>query len=172
MPKVRFFCAVSMDGFLAAADGSVAFLDAFEGDYGYNDFIGAVGAVVMGRKTYEVTRANGQWPYAGKRAYVLSRSRLNTEYGHAMLVPDGQTLLTRLELLDEADGDVWVVGGGEVHSLFLDAGAVDQIDLFVMPVALGDGIPLFAGGATHIKLQLMDNEVYADGVVRLTYRPA
>jgi len=56
--------------------------------------------------------------------------------------------------------------------LFLDAGAVDQIDLFVMPVALGDGIPLFAGGATHIKLQLMDNEVYADGVVRLTYRPA
>ena len=161
-----------MDGYLAAPDGSVAFLDAFEGDYGYNEFIGSVGAVVMGRKTYEVTRANGQWPYTGKRAYVLSRSRLNTEYGRAMLVPDGRTLLTRLELLDEADGDVWVVGGGDVHSLFLDAGAVDRIDLFVMPVVLGDGIPLFGGGATQIRMNLIDNEVFADGVVRLTYKPA
>ncbi len=172
MPKIRFFCAVSMDGFLAAPDGSVAFLDRFEGDYGYNDFIGSVGAVVMGRKTYDVTRANGQWPYEGKRAYVLSRNRLNTEYGHAKLVPDGDSLITRLDLLDEDDGDVWVVGGGEVHRLFLDAGKVDEIDLFVMPVILGDGVPLFDGGATLVNMTLAGNDVFADGVVRLTYRPA
>ena len=171
MPKIRFFCAVSMDGFLAAPDGSVAFLDRFEGDYGYNDFIGSIGAVVMGRKTYDVTRTNGQWPYEGKRAYVLSRNRLNTEYGHAKLVADGDSLITRLDLLDENDGDVWVVGGGQVHRLFLDAGKVDEIDLFVMPVILGDGVPLFDGAATLVNMTLAGNEVYADGVVRLTYRP-
>ncbi|MBT4739393.1 MAG: dihydrofolate reductase, partial [Rhodospirillaceae bacterium] len=60
---------------------------------------------------------------------------------------------------------------GIAQRLFLEAGAVDQLDLFVMPVVLGDGIQLFPGKATFNAMTLVDNQTYADGVVRLTYRP-
>ncbi|NKB44752.1 MAG: dihydrofolate reductase [Alphaproteobacteria bacterium] len=169
MPKIRLYIAASVDGFIATPDGRVAWLDRFKADYGYEDFIAEVGTVVLGRKTYVQTKSFGPWPYEGKRAYVLSRTGTNTTHGNAKLVNDVGKLIPRLKMLE--DGDVWVVGGGIAQRHFLDAGAVDQLDLFVMPVVLGDGVQLFPGKATFDAMTLVDNQTYADGVVRLTYRP-
>lgn len=128
-----------------------------------------MGTVVLGRKTYEQTRTFRDWPYEGKRAYVLSRNGTSTTHGGAKLVNDAAKLIPRLKMIE--DGDVWVVGGGVAQRIFLDAGAVDQLDLFVMPVALGSGNQLFPGKATFVAMSLVDNQTYADGVVRLTYKP-
>ena len=170
MPKIRLYIAASLDGFIATPDGRVAWLDRFKGDYGYEEFIAEVGTVVLGRKTYVQTKSlSSDWPYEGKRAYVLSRTGTDTTHGGAKLVNDAGKLIPRLKMIE--DGDVWVVGGGIAQRLFLEAGAVDQLDLFVMPVVLGDGIQLFPGKATFNAMTLVDNQTYADGVVRLSYRP-
>jgi len=146
----------------------VAWLDRFKGDYGYKDFIAQVGTVVLGRTTYAQTKALSKtWPYEGKRAYVLSRNGVGTEFGHAKMVSDARKLIPRMKMLE--DGDVWIVGGGITQRIFLEAGAFDQMDLFVMPVILGDGIRLFPGKATFEAMKLTDNQTFADGVVRLTY---
>jgi dihydrofolate reductase len=171
MPKFRFYVAASLDGFIATPDGSVAWLDRFKGDYGYNDFIKDVGTVVLGRKTYAQTKILSKtWPYEGKRAYVLSRNGTGgTEFGHAKVVSDARKLIPRMKMLE--DGDVWIVGGGITQRIFLDAGAFDQMDLFIMPVILGDGIKLFPGKATFEAMTLIDSHTFEDGVVRLRYRP-
>lgn len=169
MPKFRLYVAASLDGFIAAPDGSVSFLDRFKGDYGLDAFLSEIGTVVLGRKTYAQIKAVGDWPYEGKRAYVLSRHGCNTALGNAKLVNDVNKLIPRMKMLE--DGDVWVVGGGVIQGLFLQARAVDQLELFLMPVVLGNGVPLFAGKNTHVGMNLVDNHTYADGVVKLTYRP-
>lgn len=169
MSKFRLYCAASLDGFIAATDGNVQWLDRFKGDYGYDAFIKEVGTVVLGRKTYAQTRTFGKWPYDGKRAYVLSRTGVNTAHGNAKLVDDARKLIPRLKMLE--DGDIWVVGGGEVQRIFLDAGAVDQLDLFLMPVILGNGVPLFPGKGTLEMMKLVKGRTFDDGVVRLTYQP-
>ena len=167
-PKFRLYVAASLDGFIATPDGSVAWLDRFKADYGYTAFLAEIGTVVLGRKTYAQTKTFGPWPYEGKRAYVLSRNGIGTEYGHAKIVSDARKLIPRLKILE--DGDVWIIGGGVTQRIFLDAGTVDQLDLFVMPVVLGNGVQLFPGTATFDLMTLTCNETFADGVVRLTYR--
>lgn len=170
MPNFRLYVAASLDGFIAAPDGSVRFLDRFKGDYGYEQFISQIGTVVLGRKTYAQTKTQSKtWPYEGKRAYVLSRQGCNTAHGNAKLVNDANKLIPRMKMLE--DGDVWVVGGGVIQGIFLQARAVDQLELFLMPVVLGNGVPLFAGKNTHVGMNLVDNQTFADGVVKLTYRP-
>lgn len=166
-PKFRLYIAASLDGFIATPDGKVDWLDRFKGDYGYDEFLAEIATVVLGRKTYDVIKAMGQWPYKGKRAYVLSTNQISTAHGEAKRADSAGKLIPRLRMLD--GGDVWVVGGGLTQRAFLDAGAVDRLDLFVMPIVLGDGVRLFPGKTTGIELPLEETYTFPDGVVRLTY---
>lgn len=68
------------------------------------------------------------------------------------------------------DGAVWVVGGGGLQAAFIAAGALDRLDLFVIPVLLGGGIPLFPPGLTPAcRVVLVETESYTNGMVRLRY---
>ena len=139
----------------------------FSGKATSDELVEGVGTVVLGRNTYDKIKRMGQWPYKGKRAYVLTTNQISTSHGEAKRADAANKLIPRLRMLD--DGDVWVVGGGITQRVFLDAGAVDQLDLFVMPIVLGDGIKLFPGKSTGIELPLEDSHTFPDGVVRLTY---
>ena len=165
--KVRLYIAASIDGLIATPDGSVGFLDRFKGDYGLDDFLAEVGTVVLGRTTYDQIKSYGQWPYAGKRAYVITTNQISTSHGNAKRVDSAAKLIPRLRMLE--DGDVWVVGGGQTQRVFLDAGAVDRFDLFLMPIILGAGVPLFPGQGTAIEMKLANSLFFPDGVLRLTY---
>ena len=69
--KLRVYIAVSMDGYVASSDGSVAGLDSFQGE-GYDDFIQQIDAIVIGRTTSEQALGFGDWPYKGKNNFVLT----------------------------------------------------------------------------------------------------
>ena len=166
-PKIRLYVAASLDGFIATPDGSVSFLDRFKGDYGLEAFMAEVGTVVIGRTTYDQIKAMDQWPYEDKRAYVLTTNQIKTTHGNSKRVDSAKKLIPRLRMLE--DGDVWVVGGGMIQRAFLDAGAVDQFDLFVMPIILGAGIQLFPGQATGVEMKLSDASTFPDGVLKLSY---
>lgn len=170
MSRVRLYVATSLDGFIADREGSVDWLDAYDPRrYGYDAFMAEVGAVIMGRRTYEFVRAmRDDWPYAGKRALVLSSRTL-------VGVPDGVLPTARgmAGAIQSARGwttkDIWIVGGAIAMQSALDGGHVDVIETFIVPVLLGRGLPLIADLAHRQELSFEGIETFQDGVVKLTY---
>lgn len=163
------YIATSLDGFIAAEDGSVAWLEAFQAtDYGYGEFFAGIGTLVMGRATYDQVLHSGAWPYAGKRCLVLSRRGIaHAPEGVEAWKGDLAGLAAYLAALPER---VWVVGGGKLIAGLLAEGALTELDLFVMPALLGRGIPLFAGGHPPARtLTLLETQSWPNGVVRLRY---
>ena len=164
MGKTHLYIAASLDCFIATEDGGVAWLDTFQSPdsgYGYEAFLATVDTLVMGRVTYEQVRGFGAWPYAGKHCIVLSQGQPESP------LPEG--LVFRNTLPSELAGTIWLVGGRQTVQSYLAAGLIDRIELFIMPVLLGTGIPLFTGGTRPSNATLTGHTVYPNGVVRLVY---
>jgi dihydrofolate reductase len=127
----------------------------------------------MGSVTYEWVLAHvDRWPYPGKPTWVLS-SRQPAE-------PPGDDADVRVvdarprELIDDlrtaaGDGDVWIVGGGNVASQFADDGLLDRVEVTVVPVVLGAGKPLFDRRLPGGPMQLLSVRSFSSGMVGLTY---
>jgi len=166
--KFVYYLAASADGFIARPDGDVAWLDhqGSAGDYGMTAFYRAIDTVLMGRKTWERGLALGQTHFPGKKNYVFSkrrRSGANVEF-----VRDDVPAFAK-RLRKERGKDVWICGGSALFGSFLDAGQVDEIVVHLMPVLIGEGIPLVAPRHREIPLHLLSSRRFADGVVRLRY---
>lgn len=169
MPLVRLYIAVSIDGYIAAADGGVDWLAPYPAEqFGFDDFIATIGTVVMGRKTYDQARGFEAWPYAGKRTIVLTSRPLDPPHPEVETRAGGIDALCDA-LKTESRGDIWLVGGSSVTRQFLDAGRVDRIELYVIPILLGSGIRLFMDSPTAQSARLRDATSLAGGVVRLIY---
>lgn len=172
MPDAVFhlYIATSLDGFITDAGGGVEWLAPYEGeDYGMEAFLVSADALVMGRATYEQVRGFGDWPYAGKRVWVLTSRPLDPDAPPGVkAADDAQALIAALR---QRGGMVWVVGGGQVVRTFLELGAIDEIEVFIMPVLLGAGTPLLPHGSAR-RLSLLETEPYRSGVVRLLYAVA
>jgi dihydrofolate reductase len=171
-PHCAVFIATSLDGFIARRDGTVDWLDAVRvdgEDYGFAEFFGSVDTLVVGRATWETVRAFDDWPYAGKRVVVLTHRSAAGRHGERFLAGEPATLLARLA--GEGAHRVYV-DGGAVVSQFLQAGLVDDLTVSIIPVLLGDGIPLFQGQGRQPErsLRLAGSRAFASGLVQLRYR--
>jgi dihydrofolate reductase len=170
MRKIVVYVATSADGYIARPDGDVGWLyrPSPKDNYGMGVFYKSVDTVLMGRKTYDVALKFGQESYPGKKNYVFSRTP-----------HEGRS--TKVEFISEEIGelsarlqtskgkDIWLVGGGELIAAFLDAGQIDEFIIHVIPVFIGEGIPLIQPRHRSIPLKLLAAKTYADGVVRLHY---
>lgn len=170
MPEVALYIAASIDGYIARADGRIDWLRPYEADdYGYAEFYGSVQALIMGRKTYEQAAAFSEWPYPGKPAYVYTRGRHTAPRPDVVFTGESPvTLLTRLYAQDVRR--VWLVGGSELIGTFRALRLINEYFVFVVPVLLGDGIPLFAAGPQQA-LSLVETRSYPSSLALLRYRP-
>jgi dihydrofolate reductase len=133
-PDVVAYLAVSLDGFVAEADGGVHFLDDFGSDeFGYDDFIEGVGAAVMGSTTYEQVVGFG-WPYGDMPTLVLTSRKIDKPEGANITFSSERTGDAITVFCAPITKRVWVIGGGKVVTAALQAGAVDTLELYVMPV--------------------------------------
>lgn len=170
---IRTHVGVSLDGFLADADG-VATWESLPGhehrSRGIAEVLEHCEAVVMGRATFDrgLTKWAGDWPWADKEVHVLTSRPLPDHVG-ARACPSPADLLRRLQLTGLM-GDVHLLGGARTIRAFLDLGAVDRLGVVVLPVLLGQGIPLF-GGITQA-LHLQCQRPHPNGAVELIYTPA
>jgi dihydrofolate reductase len=167
--RFRIFIAQSLDGYIARPDGSIDWLRPFDSvDYGYEAFLAEIGTIVMGRKAYELANSFGEWPYPAARGLVITSQALADMPPSVTRVGND---VPRLATALKASGgkDVWIMGGAMTINAFLAAQAIDRIDLFTLPVLLGNGIPLFAGNRTEMPLKLAGTQTYDKGLVRASY---
>ncbi|PYP78082.1 MAG: dihydrofolate reductase [Gemmatimonadetes bacterium] len=171
--KVIVHIATSADGFIARSDGDLEWLTSRpkpKGFYGIEAFMKTVDTHVLGRRTYDRSLELGAKFGSHERYVVFSR------HSAPSTVPPG------VEFVSEAIGpfidrlraqpgkDVWLMGGGDIIASFLDAGAIDEFVINVVPVFIGDGIPLIARRERDVSLDLRSVERFDDGVVQLHYR--
>ena len=185
MSKTVYYCATSLDGYIADSDDGIAWLEGYTGRFdgagvqpiagSYDDFYDGVGALVMGSVTYAFVlgeiSSGTSWPYRGKPTWVLSTRELPRLEGDGVDVRFSSSRVTDLhgELVEAAgERDLWVVGGGNVASQFADAGLLDEVRLTLVPVVLGEGKPLFNRGVPAA-MQLAEAHPFDNGMVHLRY---
>jgi dihydrofolate reductase len=166
------FVGISLDGFLARADGSLDWLTPFAGeDHGYDAFIASVDTLVIGRGTYDFVLgmlATGEkWPYSGKRCAVMTHRPIAGKNGETACSGEPAALLE--QLAREGAKHVYVDGGVVIRS-FLAAGLIDEMTISVAPKLIGTGLPLFGGVAIESGLALEGVRAFKNGLAQLRYR--
>jgi dihydrofolate reductase len=188
--KIQYYCAASLDGYIADADDGLDWLLAYEGSSdlegaepgpmspggAYERFYDGVGALISGSTTYEFVLDHlgegDEWPYAGKPYWVLSSRDLPAPSADGADVRIASADVSELhEAVIEAAGglNVWVLGGGNVASQFAEAGLLDEVLVTVVPVVLGTGKPLLDDRLPGGAMKLTGTRTFATGMVELDY---
>lgn len=175
MSRIILYIAASVDGYIADADGGVSWLEAFnrEGeDYGYAELNARVSTLILGANTYHQVLGFGEWPYTGKDTVVVTHHPLAGPPDPRIRAYSGPARELAAQLKRDAEGDIWLVGGGQIIGDFARAGLIDQYILFTMPLLLGDGVRLFPPGGSPQALRVTSVASYENGVIEARYVPA
>ena len=169
MRKVVLGLGISLDGYIARPDGAVDFLF-MPKDYSMAPFFATVDTAVMGRKTLDagLKMSGGSWPKSHLVSYVFSKSTPPGEQDGYSFINESPSSFIR-ELRKKPGKDIWLMGGGELARDFLIADLVDRLYLGIVPVLLGEGIPLFPSGFPQREFTLVENKTYSKGLISLTY---
>ena len=178
---IRSRMGVSADGYVSTDDGvpTLAVMPGFESgvSHGFPEFIQGCDAVLMGRNTFVPALGAPQWPWRGLQGYVLTSSPLPAGTpADVVVVRDGPAALVRRLRSRGSGADVHLVGGPRTIRAFTELGELDRLELVVLPILLGSGVPLSPGpapgqasqGSTPLGL-LRSDRTFPDGSVELVY---
>jgi dihydrofolate reductase len=170
--KIIVHIATSADGYIARPNHDIDWLTnrpAPKGFYGMEKFMRSIDTSLLGRKTYEISLKMGATFDPKSRTYVFSRRPSPRR------VPDGVEFIKggigafANRLKREKGKNIWMIGGADIIGSFLDAGAIDEFVVSIVPVFIGKGIPLIAPRHRHIRLTLRSMKRFPDGVVQVHY---
>ncbi len=167
MRRVRFSVATSLDGYIAGPKGEGDWI-VMDPDIDFRALFGAFDTVLLGRKTYEAARRQGGGGMPGMKAVVFSRTLRRDECPKATVSDDPAA--TVAELKARPGKDIWLFGGGSLFRSLLELGLVDAVEVAIIPVLLGGGLPLLPHPARLTKLRLIRHRIYEKtGTVSLEY---
>lgn len=175
MSSIKLYIATTIDGYIANKNGNLDWLHNMPNpqkvDFGYDDFISGIDTLVMGRKTYETILAfDVAWPYNHCKTYVLShKNDLNLSSPQTQLL-NNLDALTIAQLKNDAKKGIWLVGGGQLISRFIELGQIDEMILSIVPKLIGEGIPLFPPTQSEHDFVLTRTESFENGLVNLHYK--
>ena len=164
--------ATSADGYIARPDGDLEWLTsrpAPKGFYGMNEFMRSIDTIVLGRRTYDVSLRMGATFDSTSRHIVFSRHAPPAEAPPGVEFVNVAIASFVSRLREQPGKDIWLMGGGELIASFLDEQVIDSFVISVVPVLIGDGIPLIARRQRHVPLELQSVERFEDGLVQLRY---
>ena len=166
--------ATTLDGEIARKDGRLDWLYALPNpdqiDHGYGQFLSTIGSNIMGKNTYkEIPGFGVDWPYTGKNSYVVT-----TDKDFKSPTPDTSIVTSNLiefvnDLKNKNEKDIWLIGGGQLITFFLNHDLLDKMILTVIPMIIGEGISLFPDNPKETSWHLENVERFETGVVNLTY---
>lgn len=167
MRKLVLFIACSLDGYIARSGGEIDWLF-HDQDYGYSEFYASIDTVLLGRRTYEQSLTFGDYPYPGTRTYVFSKELAGQRDAHASFV-GGDIARFIADLKREPGKTIWLVGGSEIIHTCVVHDLIDEYLIYVHPIVLGGGIPLFRSPLPTTALTLTGTHAYDSGLVKLAY---
>jgi dihydrofolate reductase len=176
MPQCSVFVGVSLDGFIARPNGDLDWLmgggSGDSAEYGYNEFIAGIDAIVMGRRTFEKVLAFDKWYYGNKRVVVLSHQPLDLSVAQArggvVELMTGSPAEVVSKLTASGANNLYIDGGVTIQQ-FLRAGLIHRLIISRLPVLIGEGIPLFGSLPQDIRLNHIATRTYPGGMVQSEY---
>lgn len=173
MRRVKLYIATSLNGKIAKSDGSVDWLESIPNpektDHGYYEFYKTIDTVVQGNNTYKQILSWGiDFPYADKKNYVFTKNTELQNTEHVQFISENHIEFVK-NLKNQKGKDIWLVGGGLINTSLLNKNLIDEIQVFMMPIILSDGIDLFSAVPKETNLELVETKRYSTGAVELKY---
>ena len=168
MRRVRYQVAMSLDGYIAGPKGEADWI-IMDPEIDFAALFEQFDTFLLGRRTFEAMGRAGQGVTPGMKTFVFSRTLRQQDYPRVTIVAEGAEG-TVAALRAESGKDIWLFGGGSLFRSLSEAGLVDTVEVAIMPVVLGGGIPLIPPPAKQTKLKLTGQKVYSKtGIVLLEY---
>jgi dihydrofolate reductase len=165
--RIRYRVAASLDGYIAGPNGEADWI-VTDPDIDFAELFAQFDTFLMGRRTFETTQQPGSPTMSGMKVLVFSRRLKQQDYPDVTIVAEN-VKETLIALREEPGKDIWLFGGGSLFRSLLEEGLVDTVEVAVVPVLLGDGIPLLPPPARQTKLKLTGHRVFKTGIVLLEY---
>ena len=168
MSRIRYLVAASLDGFIAGPNGEIDWI-VQDPDVDFEERFTQFDTFLVGRRTYDDMVSHGRGTIPGKRLVVFSRTLRQEDYLDVTIV--SAELGRRVgEIRAESAADVWLFGGGDLFASLLELGLVDSVEVALIPVLLGGGIPLMPARARRTELHLTGHRLYPKtGIISLEY---
>jgi dihydrofolate reductase len=167
MRRVRYVVAMSLDGYIAGPKGEADWI-IMDPDIDFRALFAEFDTFLIGRRTFEWMARAGKGKTSGMKTFVFSRTLRQSDYPKVTIVAE-KPEETLAALRAKRGKDIWLFGGGLLFRSLADAGLVDTVEVAVIPVLLGGGIPLLPPPAKQVKLKLTGHKVYTTGIVSLAY---
>jgi len=170
MRHVVYSVAMSLDGYIAGPHGESDWI-VIDPEIDFEEIFARFDAILMGRKTYEITRTHQGGSMKGVTSYVFSRTLRQDDCRGVTVSDDPSQTISALK--EQTGKDIWLFGGGELFRSLLELGLVDRVSVAIVPVLLGGGLPLLPDSASRAQLRLEEERVYPKtGTVSLEYSVA
>jgi dihydrofolate reductase len=167
MRRVRYAVAARLDGYIAGPKGEADWI-IMNPEIDFRALFEQFDTFLLGRRTFEMMAREGRGETPGMKTFVFSRTLRQQDYPGVTVVAE-KSEETVAALRAEPGKDIWLFGGGSLFRSLLESGLVDTVEVAIVPVLLGGGIPLLAPPARQKKLHLTGHKVYQTGIVSLEY---
>jgi dihydrofolate reductase len=166
--RVRYQVAMSLDGFIAGPGGEADWIIP-DPEIDFKALYRQFDTMVMGRRTFELVKGvGGGGSMPGMDVFVFSRTLRQEDHSGVTIVDDPEGVMA--EVRAKPGKDVWLFGGGSLFRSFAELGLVDTVEVAVIPVLLGEGVPLLPAPAKRVSLKLTGHRLYAKtGIMFLEY---
>jgi dihydrofolate reductase len=170
MRRVRYVVAMSLDGYIAGPNGEANWI-IMDPDIDFRALFEQFDTFLLGRRTFEGMGGAGGGGQPGAQTIVFSRTLRQQDYPNVIIVSE-KPELALADLRAKPGKDIWLFGGGSLFRSLLEGRLVDAVEVAVIPVLLGEGIPLLPPKPTseRVKLKLASSRTFKKtGIVSLEY---
>ena len=175
MGKTLLYIATSLDGYVAGPNDEIGWLDRYNNvDYGLKEFLSGVGAIIMGRRSYDIgveQKWFSRFNY-GVPIFVVSHEQpvsINKD-AEFIFVTKGIEAAHIQAKLKNKDKNIWIFGGANIAQQYLQLGLIDEISIGITPTILGSGKRLFDNIGKYTELTLIKTKQYEEDLMELNYR--